>query len=148
MSIKDHPNYAVINTLVLELINTVRNRQSEYFAKNRKYFQGLRIPSTGQLDGKIYVDINPALRPDDQEHSWIDFAPGDFGVGTKMPVHVQVDTYQSKDGMGWMLRAEFWSDLGADAYGNEGMHWVYQHCEGPDNPGGIWGDWHIAPEMA
>lgn len=148
MSIKDHPNYAVINTLVLELINTVRNRQSEYFAKNRKYFQGLRIPSVGQLDGTIDVDINPALRPDDQESSWVDFSPLDFQVGRKLPMHVRVDTYASKSGMGWVLRAEFWKDLGDDGYGTSGIHWVYLHNEGPLTMPGIYGDWHIEPDEA
>lgn len=134
-------------TLTNSLVTTIRNKQAEYFATKGKYFQGLRMPSTGVLDGNVNATINPALRPEDQEASWLDFDPLTFKTNTKIPYHIHIDVYQSPIGWGWVMVAEFWkTGLGPDTYGNDGDHWLYRHNEGPNQDSGIWSDWHIQPD--
>lgn len=143
----DHENFPIINTFTDDLVKTITNLQAAYFAQNQFYFQGIRIPATGNLDGITKGEINPALKPTDRDDSWLDFSSKDFAVGTKYPVHIQVDVYQSEDGHGWILIIDFYKEgIGPDKYGNSGEHWMYKHNEGPEGFSGIWSDWFIVPE--
>lgn len=144
--IEDHPNYTTIQAFVESVILTVRNKQAEFFTKHKYYFQGLRIPNTGELDGTSQAQIQYGLRPEGREHSWHDFDPDNFKVDTKFPVHLRLDCYDGPNGPGWILNFELYKDLGPDGYGNEGTHWYYQHNEGPLVRPGIWDEWFILVE--
>jgi len=147
MAIENHPKYSTLKTLVDSLILKVRNKQAEYFAAKKKYFQGLLIPSTGKLDGSLSNKINYGLHPSDQEDSWNSFDSANFNVSTKLPIHIKIDVYQSPDGWGWILGCEFWlAGLGPDRYGRDGDHWCYRHNEGPEMGQGIWDEWFIVGE--
>lgn len=143
MSINTHAEFNKLKALTKSLTITIRNRQAEYFSKHQRYFQGLRIPTIGKLDGLLEAEISPSMRPSDQEASWSDFAPTDFKVGGMLPVHINISVYSSQAGEGWVLTIEFWQDLGPDNYGNAGDHWTWQHNEGPEARAGIWDDWFV-----
>jgi len=145
MGITTHVQFTRLNALTKSMLKTVENRQAEYFAKHQQYFQGLKMPIIGKLDGDILGDINPGLKPQDQEASWAEFGPTDFKPGGKLPVHISINVYDAPIGMGWILKLELFADLGPDTYGNEGNHWVWKHNEGPASIGGIWDDWYIEP---
>lgn len=146
---EDHPESQNIKTLTKSLITKVRNRQADYFAMHKRYFQGLKIPSVGDCDGVVGKFIDFGKRPSDQVHSWNDFDGTNFNQFMKLPVHIKVDVYETPDsGWGWMLTVEFKYDgLGPDKYGNDGDHWMYIHDEGGQMTGGIYGDWFIKTEM-
>lgn len=146
MGIDRHPKWAS-NNRTQNFIVLITNRQAEYFAKNGKYFQGLRIPSTGALDGDAAAAINYGLKPTDQDDSWNTFAPNDFKASTRLRFHLAIDVYQHPEGMGWILTIDLFSPgLGPDNYGIDGDHWVYRHNHGPMSQSGIWDEWYIQPE--
>jgi hypothetical protein len=143
----EHPNYGTIQTFAESMILTIRNKQAEFFTKYKRYFQGLRTPAVGTLDGSTLADIQYGLKPDDQAYSWNDFDSATFKRDVKFPIHVSVGGYTGPSGPGWILQFELWREkLGPDGYGHEGNHWVYQHHEGPEKRVGIWDEWFIIEE--
>jgi len=144
MSITDHPNFNTIQAFVDNAIIKIRNKQADYFVAKKKYFQGLKIPSQGKLNGKSDVDIDYGLHPSDQEDSWNAFDKTNFKANVKFPIHLTCHVYESPDGWGYILKFELWEpSLGPDKYGNDGDHWIYQINEGPEVRSGIWNDWYV-----
>ena len=147
MAIENHPNYTTIQTFVKNTTLLIQNEQAKFFTKHKHYFQGLKIPATGKLDGIEEIQIQYGLKPDDQPYSWNDFDSKSFKVNIKFPVHVSIDVYTSSQGPGWILKFEFWyEEIDPDGYGNKGNHWFYQHNEGPLKRPGIWDEWFIMIE--
>lgn len=146
MSINDHPNWETINTFTKSIITTIKNKQSEYFTINKKFFQGSKIPSI-KSDGLSLAAINYGTHPSDQEDSWFTFSPNNFKAEVKFPVNVSIDVYSSPRGLGWILIIELWQKgIGPDKYGVDGDHWRYRHNEGPENFSGVFNDWHIVKD--
>jgi hypothetical protein len=127
-------------------IQSVSDKQAEYFVNEGKYFQGIITPETPQ-DGLIDAGVNWAVKPSDQETSWKDFAPNVFRSNVQIPFQISINIYESPDGWGWILVIDVWIDgLGPDAYGNDGSHWKYSHHEGPAVFTDIFDEWYISDE--
>lgn len=143
--ITDHPNFEAINSWKNDLITTLKDLQKDYARKNDgNFFQGLKVPSQGKLDGITYAQIDFGQHPGDQVDSWYSFAPERFNSETVFPAHVTINTYKSEDETGWTAKIEFWkAGIGPDTYGKDGDHWVFQHNEGFENFDGIWEDWFM-----
>jgi hypothetical protein len=141
-----HPRYAVVETLVQALITKVRIAEATYFTANHKYFQGIITPSTPQ-DGMTDATPNWAVKPTDQIESWKDFDSTTFKTQFKIPFQIRIDVYESPAGWGWILTIDVWkAGLGPDQFGTDGIHWKYQHHEGPEVLSGPWDTWFILPE--
>lgn len=149
MAIQSHLNYTTLQTWVDQMILTLETAQASYFVKNQKFFQGLKIPNQGKMDGNDEALIDYGLHPDDQVDSWNTFESTKFKANVKFPCHLRLDVYEAPTGWGWVASFHLYiSGLGPDLYGFDGDHWVYQHNEGPGDVGrGIWDDWFIEEEM-
>jgi hypothetical protein len=147
MGIQDHPRFSTIQTWIDQVLINITNAQATYFAKNQKFFQGLKIPSQGKLDGNSEALIDYGLHPEDQTDSWNTFEKAKFKENVKFPCHLKLDVYESPRGWGWVVSFHLYVEgLGPDTYGNDGDHWVYQHNEGPSIRSGIFDDWFILEE--
>ncbi len=144
----DHPQYAKISTLTESIISQIADAQDEFFIENSRYFQGLWLLGDTQVDGTTDETISENTSPDDFGVTWAEFMPTVFKKKVTLPVNVKIDVYTSPRGWGWILFAEvFYPDMGPDAYGTYGDHWVYRHHEGPDDiSGGIFDEWYIEVE--
>ena len=130
--ITDLPSYPRIANLLDNYIISLDVAQVDYFAANKKYFQGVELVS-GQPDGVTNVTSDPTKKPSDQEASWLDFDPRVFAASIALPVNIKINVYQSQLEWGYTLIFEFWRDgLSPDASGNVGNHWVYMYHVGPD----------------
>ena len=146
MAIINHPSYARIVTLTQSFVDSVSAKQADFFIANGRYFQGINLVD-GQPDGETDINMDATKKPTDQLESWSDFDSKVFKNNIKIPFNVKVNIYESPAGWGWELIIEVWkADLGPDAYGNDGDHWIYRHHEGPAPKGGIFDTWYIDPD--
>ena len=145
MGFANHPNLAHLNTFTVAIVQSLSDAQADFYSANGRYFQGLPLLGDQQPDGTADIRIDNASKPGDQDFSWHDFAPTIFKNNTKVPINVQIDVSESPDGWGWKLVGEIWIDgLGPDAYGNEGLHWMYIHYEGPaPDPDTHYDEWFV-----
>ena len=105
MPIEDHPFYSNLMAITTTLISDIATAQDTYFSANGKYFQGVKTPSS-QLDGTTEGTMDVDLKPPDQLESWVDFAPQTFKRNTKIPYQITVDTYESEDGHGYVIKGD------------------------------------------
>lgn len=143
MAFRDHPRHAMIQAMAAALVTAVRNRQADYYLWRGYYFHGPRIPQVGQVDGRDSVEIPYGRRPVNRPDSWADFDSARFNAAARLPFHVSLTPYEGPSGHGWVLTLELFADLGPDAYGTTGTHWVYQHHEGPEQRVGTWDEWYL-----
>ena len=101
MTIQDHPKFSTIQTWIDQMLINLISAQATYCAKNQKFFQGLKIPSQGKLDGNTEALIDYGLHPDDQTDSWNTFEKDKFKANTKFPCHLKLGVYESPRGWGW-----------------------------------------------
>ena len=141
--ITDLPSYSRITNLLDNYISALDVAQADFFAVNNKYYQGLDL-ADGQPNGVNNVTTDPTNKPSDQEFDWLDFAPQVFAMSLALPVNIRIDTHNSAPDWGYTITFELWRDLGPDAKGNEGNHWVYKYYFGP-NPDltAIYDEWFI-----
>lgn len=144
MAIEDHPRFNTIRAFVTSVIKTVEIRQAQYFTKNKKYFQGIKIPAL-ELSGDEDIEPGFSMRPGDQEESWNDFATDHFRPGLKFPVEVSIDVYEHPEtGWGYIINFSLVkAGLGPDKYGRDGDRWKYRYNSGTQQLSGVWDDWYI-----
>ena len=141
--ITDLPRYQKLAALIDNYINSVDVAQADFIAVHGYYFQGLDLID-GEPNGVDNATGDNAKMPTDQEFSWFDFAPQVFGGSVALPVNIRIDKADSPFGPGYTIKFEFWRDLGQDADGTVGNHWVYMYYLGPDpEPTAIYNEWFI-----
>jgi hypothetical protein len=141
--ITDLPSYPRVAALVKQYIRSIDGAQADYFAANTIYYQGLDLVD-GYPDGVTNVATDPTKKPSDQELDWFDFDPQVFAMSVALPVNIRIDTQNTAPDWGYTITFEFWRDLGPDAYGNVGDHWVYLYNVGPNiDPNAHYDEWFI-----
>lgn len=141
----NHPRYAQITTYTQSLCSAFDAKQSQWFAANNEYFQGISLTDLNP-DGVTDVSADTTKHPTDHASSWRDFDPTIFTSNLSIPYNLRCDVYQSSLGWGYILTIEIWySGIGPDAYSHDGNHWVYRHHVGPLQQSGIIDEWHIIP---
>ena len=88
-----------VDDKLAQLWPIIVNKQDTYFSNHGRYWQGILTPSNVIADG-IDTDIEPNLRPTDQQESWLDMFEAQ--LPTKLPMQFQIDTYSSPLGHGFV----------------------------------------------
>lgn len=136
-AVEDHPEFEKLNTLVQNLVVTIKNKQATYYAANKKFFQGLETPDSNvvECDGLSNLKIDEKRKPSDQKENWKDFDSTVFATNATLPFHVRIDVYKTPHkGWGWVLTVK---------YKYEDDVWIYRHDEGPGSLGGPWDEWFL-----
>jgi hypothetical protein len=145
--ITDLPSYPRVAAMVKQYIRSIDGAQADYFAANTIYYQGLDLVD-GYPDGVTNVTTDPTKKPSDQEFDWFDFDPQVFAMSVALPVNIRIDTDDTPLGPGYTITFEFCHDLGPDAYGKVGNHWIYMYYVGPEpEPTAKYNEWFIDPDL-
>lgn len=143
-----HSRSFEINTFIQSLIVSVDKAQSEFFAKNGRYFQGLNLLGGIETDGKVDLTTITVETPIDFKTTWKEFMPEVIKDGFKASVNIQIDVYKSPKGYGWVLTAKCNQDkIEIDRFGNSGSMWMYVFEKGPQGEKTFMSnEWFLCPE--
>lgn len=119
------PNRTVFYQEVRAVRDSIIANETKYYAKNKRYFQGLPSDTTTRSIAPALKQFNRLTKPSDQKETWIDFGlrdisvrgtyrvdvyDGPLGKGYVMGVRIKVDTsyYELRKNVG----PETWNDTG------------------------------------